>query len=845
MAAALAVAAPAAHGARRLDLEVLNASLRPVETLEVAIPPGATSTMVRFYLRQRGRPREEIEGVALVTDRVRGLTLAAEGANAKGRFEVPASPGLVSVTATFDGATAPVAQRGWLMARQATTGVVRRLVPVTTSRSVKDALAIEGAGNEGFALTRSVSTFEQNFDIVLTGTDEVDDLRLAVDPFHDDRRGRVVPEVRVGGAPLEPAKRYAIRKDAPLELKVTASLPAKGKHMSRIVMRYGGQRVVVPLTVTRKKAAASIDVAEVPSSRVELGAREKRGRAEFKLRVRETDGRDTQLDAPEMVLLRKDGSSSLKTTDHGFTIDTAAPAPVLIPAGETRTLTAGLADLEPGEYTAQVALPGGEGAPKQVNATILVRRSIWIAALLLLIGVLLSILARDLWVRRRDEIRARQTVALVAGELDRILLVSPPTVAEGKVVDAIRDKLVTIDETFVNNPADDVKNPAADVKAELTEIRARLPVLSRYLKLAGAAREAGVYDEVRADLETAEDYLQYESASADEADTALDKVGTYLRQAPKLKAAIDELASALEAWRGEHPGGPVPKGDEIGKKVVDARAALLREDLATAATLHDEGWGLLATATADELRDLVSSADPPPGLDAAAWQDLANFVRAAVGDIGALPPMQAVSRYRATYREYLHRITAGMRGRVSDKLKAAQTAGNQDVVAAMEELRGLLVGVEDHLAGDRLAPASQAYEQARQKWMEKKAAGMLMSASGAPENDAAPAGSSAVPQPVDAGRVPEGLTEATSSLPKSADLARQLRDIETLVTLVAAVAAVGSGLVLLYYAEPVWGTVKDMVVAVLWGLGLHQAGVAAFPGVTATADTMAGVRAPA
>jgi hypothetical protein len=819
--------------------QALDAKLQPTGPLRLSPPAGATSTAVRFYIRQRGRPKEEVEGAVLETDQLRGLTIKVDGANAKGRFTVPAHPGLVPATATFDGANAPQSQKGSILIRKDASGESKVLVKVVTTRKPKDAVGIEGAGDDGFALKRSVSEFEQDFDIVAKGDDSVGDLQLGVDAFTDDHQGRVEPQVLVGSTKLVDEKRYTVAPDSPLILTVRALLPAKGEHRSRIVMRYAGQRVLVPVTVTRETRVAGLEVADVPSSRVELGKFGRTASATFPIDLRETDGRDTQLETPRLVLLRKDGTESLKVDEHGFTIDTRPPAPVLLAAGAPKTLTAGLEGLEPGQYTAQVKLPAGEGAPKRASATIFVRRSVVDAGLAIGLGAILSGFVRFFWVRKRDQIRARQAVAQLAGDIDRVVQTTNPKAGEANAVAALRAKLVSVDQKLRDNPAE-------DVKADLDAVRERVPVLSRYITLANAAETADVKDKVLGKLDAAADYLAFGSASATNAGTALDEVAAYLRKTPGLETAIHELAKAREAWIGEHPGNAAGSAADVGKHVDDANGAFHRDDMAEAEKSYQAGWGALTTAAADELRGLVGSPDPPPGLDQDEWDTLAETIRDATADIGGLAPAEAVERYREAYKTYLTALAKGMRKRVRSQLELAKTNNEAAKIAALTELDELLAEVERHVAADDLQRARKAYEDAKRKWSVNRDSGLLLGPSaGTPDNPPANSGST-LTRPAPAGTAASvQVTAPTSSLPTSADLAGKLWRIELLVGVLAGVAAVASGIVLLYYAKADWGSPEDVLVAVLWGLGLHQIGTVAFPGLAATADTIAGVPRPA
>ena len=63
-----------------------------------------------------------------------------------------------------------------------------------------------------------------------------------------------------------------------------------------------------------------------------------------------------------------------------------------------------------------------------------------------------------------------------------------------------------------------------------------------------------------------------------------------------------------------------------------------------------------------------------------------------------------------------------------------------------------------------------------------------------------------------------------------------LGGLDLIVLVFALVASVALGLKLLWVDNATWGTVNDYVVALLWGLGLHQISNAAFEGLGGVVD---------
>ncbi len=75
------------------------------------------------------------------------------------------------------------------------------------------------------------------------------------------------------------------------------------------------------------------------------------------------------------------------------------------------------------------------------------------------------------------------------------------------------------------------------------------------------------------------------------------------------------------------------------------------------------------------------------------------------------------------------------------------------------------------------------------------------------------------------------LEVPTEPMPSFAELRKALKRGECLATLVLTIIAVASGLQILYFRSLIWGDTNDLLIAVLWGLGIQVAGVTGFSGI--------------
>ena len=138
--------------------------------------------------------------------------------------------------------------------------------------------------------------------------------------------------------------------------------------------------------------------------------------------------------------------------------------------------------------------------------------------------------------------------------------------------------------------------------------------------------------------------------------------------------------------------------------------------------------------------------------------------------------------------------------------------------------------------------AREKYEAGVEKWQALPQAGVQMSQ--ADLATAAPGtGVDGAIAAVEAGSTAQ-FNAPMPLIPPPGRLRTELMVIDAIVAAVAAVAAVGLGLTLLWANDASWGGVDDIVIAVLWGLGLHQGTGAAFVGLRGTAQAIAGIRPP-
>jgi hypothetical protein len=238
------------------------------------------------------------------------------------------------------------------------------------------------------------------------------------------------------------------------------------------------------------------------------------------------------------------------------------------------------------------------------------------------------------------------------------------------------------------------------------------------------------------------------------------------------------------------------------------------------------------------LEGQLPATSPEPSIPQADWETLLGTVRAGIDAVRkATDAPTAETAYASAYSTYLRRILQAIGDRLADaaalapnRIPAAQLVGVQaDIQTANIQRTACLTALATH----DLVTADQRYQQLQQTYARVLQAfqnvGQPMAAGGV--------NVVAAPDTVNPGTIarPAARTTAFAKVgPPTdrirvtvADLDRQIGQGEQIVAAVAGVVAILLGLQLLWAPSPAWGSASDCIIAILWGLGLHQVAGAA------------------
>lgn len=702
-----------------------------------------------------------------------------------------------------------------------------------------ETVGVLGAGAQGLAVATTESTFTYPLRLVRNAPGGgALDVTLEV-PVLVGPDGATFPiRLERGGAAVDgPVTLPPLRV---VELSLVGGTPVAGTYATELGLVYGGRRHGVPLTVTRTRPPAPVSfLGAVPVART-LGGDGVR----LKVRLEQSEGAPLTVYRPAFVALdRKAGDATVQADYSGPTYQGADGKPVgptldLVP-GVPVELTLTLHDLtDPGRYEGTLQVGAVDHLPVQQAVTLVLRRDWPLAALLIAIGVGLSAALR--WygqterprlVLQRRGYRLRQQLEGFRGREDDL------SVRERGLLDAVLGRL---DEVLAR--LEGGEGTTAEAETALDEAGRKLGLLPAWIALRrriDAVRPTAAAAAVRSEQAADGAFFARTGTTAEEAAALrarIDALGDKLTE--DVRTALLAAIAALETEVAERAAAPPETvAREVGARLREARDEAEARRLGAARIRLDQArraWTDLLVAAFR--RELAASA-PPVGLTAADWTALqGTTTRLLDGVAEETDADRAGERYRDAYARYLAALLDAAARVVSERL-AAQPATVDAARQALETARDGLAGARAALDAGRLAAAADGYGKAIGALAAPASAGAgggLMGGRAAVAPLAGGAGAIA------AGEVPAGAGEGEARAPADmpvpaaaalAALRARQRQLDLLLLLAMLVVAILLGLQVLWLDDPDWGTPGDLIVAMLWGLGLHQVAGSAFQGL--------------
>jgi hypothetical protein len=717
----------------------------------------------------------------------------------------------------------------------------RQSIAVSIKRTVREVVI---AGASGGALQLTTPDPDLNWPIIIRRNDNADNARevgVQIGPLTAPS-GRLAPLALRGGTT---AGTVSLRPVDQATLTLVGQLTEEGTYTGEIALVVDGKRLPTALKITRtlKDSAVRIeDISQVETTLDSTGVR-------LLVRLQESEGQRTTINLPEIVRLdRKDGGAAIQAQYRPIDVlagDKKISGPMVLEPNRTATLTLLIAGLDdPGNYsgTVRVSSPARKVADKPFELSL--RRWIGVAVGLILLGVLLSTGVR-LYVTIGRPTLVAQTDALdVRDDLARLQANTPDlNPEEQRVLATLLDRL----DAIGRGTAATTHQTLAE---QVDEIRRKVPVFVRWVELRrrlAAVNPPDLRDAITPRHQAIGPEIELPGTNKEGTDallTELDKLNNDLTAT--IKDHLEKSIRALRDRIGDPKAAPaalLAVADTLDKADERAGAGNFRE----AATLLDEARRLYAGTLIKALQTELDTGKPAAAFDATAWPPVVVDARGRLNSILAEPDAaKQVNDWELFRRGWLLRLMEplarevdGLINEAEKRVAAAATAAPPpgatkiDPVAAkkhFETARDELNKIPSLLMAGKVQDAYTSYATAVGAYVDGKTnlTGARMSA--------AAAGPST---PLPTTDVPPSVIEAawrTITFGLGAPATRQqafhrLVAAELLLFVILLVTALFLGLKLLYFENAAWGSCTDLVVAVLWGFGLHQVGGSAFQGV--------------
>jgi len=796
-------AAPA-QPASPADVEV---SLKPggeqSERLAFRVVPGTTEAVEFIYLSGGG---EALSGVQLF-GRVGGRTISVTplGAAAPAAIDIPAGGVVVAELRVAD--PQPGVSQGELNARLGAE--VTAVAEIEIRRAPGDVLTVAGATDTGVEFTAAAAPAFSRPLIIESDANQPVDVSIDVDPFVGATSEQVVPKIEVDGDPLDPNRTYTIPANGRLDLSIRAVLQAGGDYTSALSLVYEEKRTTVPLKVTRTRQALSIDVETPPAIDVADGFGGEAATAEFEVTVRETSGRAVVLPAPTVTVTRTREQAQLGIVPDSVTVDGGPPAPVELPADGQETFVVEVSGLPgPGQYAVEVSYPSSEGDSREATTQVFTKRDWWSAFSWFLAFAVISFFARFAWTTWRDRLLAHRSVAVVAEKLEEIVARQGFTQREVPAVEHLREALVELWRELE-------RDAKADITTRRDAVAGKLPLVARWLAASKRAHETSAGDAVFGELDRVRDHLADRDIDEATAKQAMSRAEEGLARLPTIRERVEQLQEILQDSQAAELDAE--KTQQIQTKLDEARAKIKVNKADDADAAYNEalqGWLRAATSKLEQLAQ-----EDAPGVSPTAKAELAEELADAHAQINnADDPEDKWRAFAAAYRRYLQVLIDGLRNEAEERWGADEQVRKQILAA--------LALAEAAHASERLGPARAEYSVAQKLYNAEIEKAAAEGAEAEPGLGGAPLTAAVGAPPIIGPPATARLRDAPAVLLASATLTKRLGRLEWVLSLLAAFPAALLGMFVLYDPNAAWGTANDLVAAVLWSFGLHQAGAA-------------------
>ena len=675
-------------------------------------------------------------------------------------------------------------------------------------------------------------------ELILKADADTKDVRVAITLLNGPTT--ITPSCLVGATKCSDAKKFDIPKLGSAVISIDADVVPIGTYTAILTITTADSRIDRYILVTR--SAGTLPVQAPAESKLQTTT----GTVTVNGELRETAGLDQTLNIPRLVNLA--WSSGEKTSDakHGtiraFVAGKEQTNPWTLRAGDTPNVSVEIEGLqEPGHYTGKIRYAAPDARAVEQAITFDLRRPRSVAVLWIALGVFISYILH-LIAKARPWVAQQQTAAELVQDLEAIKTdLGKDEPEETRITQFVANQLDQIVRDLDQGKAA-ADGALREIDGKIRLLRKWLPERKRYRGLPNtvAAGVRKIVDDAAAALTTTgltPDNVKVQDAALDGLDTAIKQA-----QDDELKLRIASLQQAVGQANLFTDANAQVQATAIRTALTNAANDVNagRGDVARAA--YESAQADYAKALAQELR---TRSDPnrqiPAGYQAADWASMTTEVDGILTSADAEPAhaLDLVRRALGIYLRGASKLLAYLAGQAAATIQGsgqiADAMIKADLVTRATAVQTAANGIALKIAAGNVESAAGDYGQAVQDLAAVKAAvavyGVAMGGGGADTPDAAVAGGALSNLLVDA---------AVLVLPRVARVARVRRDpsffrrlgmgLDATVLLVAFAVAIALGVKLLWEPNLTWGGTSDIVVAVLWGLGMHQVAGNTFEG---------------
>lgn len=567
--------------------------------------------------------------------------------------------------------------------------------------------------------------------------------------------------------------------------------------------------------------------------------------------VRETAGEATRLGAPAVTLVRnqKNRSATQARFDAVAIFDERGKRlsdGIDLAANQPRRLRVCFVNLEPGEYAGRIeftAINGSKPAVAEIKQ-LSERWSVVWALLTLVAGIALSHQLREWSATYRPLLVKRQSLSGLRADLaDNLAPLDALTPAEARVRAAVDADFDRIDREL-----DDDGGSSFD--ARYATLQAKVGVVALWV-IAGrriaVLKPVTLRAQFRARLEGGERFLvDPRAATTDPSIETLRGLDAAITQA--VRAEYERLTKELRTEvQGHVKNAAQPLRQRLLQKVlpsvekVDVGMGNNVDDLPQ---LLEDARTEYAQALIDDLRDSVSGS-APAYVEQPTWDVLRKKVLATLDGLAQGAASDVLTQgYQAALRDYVVGVAEALRREVEQQ---ASVVGSSNIDTGLKDslkkrlqaIGATLVDIAKQAndpatvsqAATAITPLVEELKQIETDYT-KAAKAPLSSQRVTPQPGAINAGGQTFDSIADPGKrdIPKQKAEP-QALAKQRKFREWIRTGDAIVTIAAGLIGLVLGIKAVWIDDPGWGGFEDVLLAFLWGLGLHQGASGVFEGI--------------